>query len=129
VAEHPPGIDLEAIASRDAGLERFLMAPEQRGMIDDWPHGRDEALVLVWTLKEAVLKARRSGFRTSPKKLRLSIHPVGERDEEIGVQNENAHPASGQARISVENGQEWTVSYTSVPTDRANYWFAVAIPG
>lgn len=129
IAPHPVGLDLEAIVERDPGLERFLMHPDDRGLLEALPYDHSASLVLVWTLKEAVLKARRSGFRTSPKKLRLSIHPVGEKNEEIAVQNENAHPASGQARISVEKGRDWMVSYTSVLSDTAAYWLAVAVPG
>ena len=88
ISEQPVGVDLEEIVPRDAGLERFLMAPDQRGVIFEWPYDRDEALVLAWTLKEAVLKARRSGFRLSPKKLHLTLNDTGFRVRGEGRSND-----------------------------------------
>lgn len=120
ISEQSVGVDLEEIVPRDAGLERFLMAPGQRGVISDWPYTRDEAIVLAWTLKEAVLKARRSGFRLSPKKLHLTLNETGSEDEE-----------RGEATISVEGGTTWRVLFERLRfTEDAgarSFWCAVGI--
>ncbi len=106
-ARHPIGADLDHIQPRDSAIERFLFAPEDRGLVDALPYDADAALVLCWTLKEAVLKARRSGFRTSPKDLQLTVQP-------------EAH----SARVDVEEGKRWTLSYARLD----EYWGAVAVP-
>ncbi|MEF8939339.1 MAG: 4'-phosphopantetheinyl transferase superfamily protein, partial [Salinivenus sp.] len=77
-APHPVGVDLEQIQPRDPGIADFLFRPEDRGLVERLPYAFDAALILCWTLKEAVLKARRSGFRTSPKALRLAVDPEAE---------------------------------------------------
>ncbi len=107
IAEHPLGIDLEAIRPRDAAVAEFLFAPDDRGLIEQLPYAFDAALVLCWALKESVLKARRSGFRRSPKELRLSVAPE-----------------EGRARIQVEEGRTWTVTYARI----GDFWGTVAVP-
>ena len=61
VADRRVGIDLEGIAPRHEGLPRFLLHPEERPAFEALP------------LEEATLKALRTGFRRSPKKLRLDV--------------------------------------------------------
>lgn len=111
VSEAAVGADLEHITERDPALKRFLLHPDDRGLVDDLPYAPDAALVLVWTLKEAVLKARRTGFRTSPKKLRLNVAPES-RTAQVVVQDGDA-PAS-----------LWQVAYQRAGA----YWCAVAVP-
>lgn len=106
-AQHAIGADLEHIKPRDPAIADFLFAPEDRGLVDTLPYGPDAALVLCWALKEAVLKARRSGFRTTPKALRLRVDP-----------------ARGTAAVQVEGGQAWTVFYARL----GDYWGTVAVP-
>lgn len=101
------GIDLEGIQPRDSGILDFLFHPWDRGIVESMPYGADAALVLCWALKESVLKARRSGFRTSPKALQLDVEPDAER-----------------ASIHVEGGEAWTVYYTRID----GYWATVAVP-
>ncbi len=67
------GIDLETIQPRHPDLYKFIFHPDEFGLMDDAPLNRDELLILCWTLKEATLKGMKTGFRCSPKKLRLSI--------------------------------------------------------
>ena len=120
ISEQPVGVDLEEIVPRDPGLERFLMAPDQRGVISDWPYAWDESLVLAWTLKEAVLKARRSGFRLSPKKLHLTLNDTG-----------SEHEGRGEATISVEGDTTWSVLFERLRfTEDAgarSFWCAVGV--
>ncbi|MDX1547343.1 MAG: 4'-phosphopantetheinyl transferase superfamily protein [Rhodothermales bacterium] len=67
------GVDLERIAPRHPDLARFLLHPEERAYFDALPLDHTRSCILYWTLKEATLKALRTGFRTSPKKLRLDV--------------------------------------------------------
>lgn len=72
-ALQPVGLDLEQIQPRSPRIRQFLFAPSDRALPDALPYSENSALLLCWTLKEAVLKARRSGFRCSPKAIRLSV--------------------------------------------------------
>ncbi len=107
VASRPVGVDLEVIRPRRPDLYRFVLHPDEYGLLETLPHDHDAAQVLVWTLKEAVLKAMRTGFRTSPKKLRLTVEPV-----------ERA------ATVRVEEGGWWTLRYE----EQDGYFVAVAFP-
>ena len=69
------GIDLETIASRHERLYQFILSEEEYPLLDALPMDRDRILILCWTLKEATLKGMRTGFRCSPKKLKLHIDP------------------------------------------------------
>lgn len=73
VAPRPVGIDLEHIAPRHENLSRFLLHPDEYAAFDALPLDHTRSVILCWTLKEATLKALRTGFRRSPKKLRLAI--------------------------------------------------------
>jgi 4'-phosphopantetheinyl transferase len=106
-ARHHLGADLEHIEPRDPAITRFLFAPEDRGLVEALPYDADAALILCWVLKEATLKARRSGFRTSPKDLHLTVDPEAE-----------------TARVEVAEGGRWTLVYARLD----GYWGAVAVP-
>jgi 4'-phosphopantetheinyl transferase len=106
-ARTPIGVDLEQIQARDPAIATFLFRPADRGLVDRLPYGPDAALILCWSLKEAVLKARRSGFRTSPKDLRLTVDPDSE-----------------TAGIEVDGDPPWHVVYARFD----GYWAAVAVP-
>lgn len=67
------GVDLERIAPRHPELHRFLLHPDEYGRFETLPMERTRACILYWTLKEAALKALRTGFRLSPKKLLLDL--------------------------------------------------------
>ena len=107
VAQHPVGADLEAIRSRDPALVEFLFPPDEHGYVEALPYAFDAALVLCWALKEAVLKARRSGFRRSPKDLHLRLDPATE-----------------TAEVQVRGGRVWTLCYARLD----GFWGAVARP-
>lgn len=106
-ARHPIGVDLERIQPRDPGVIQFLFAPEDRGLVRSLPYETSSGLILCWSLKEAVLKARRSGFRTSPKDLKLDVRPQEE-----------------TARVQVEGGDTWLVHFARIE----DFWGAVALP-
>lgn len=106
-ARYPIGVDLEHIQPRDPGVIRFLFAPEDRGLVASLPYDTSTALILCWSVKEAVLKARRSGFRTSPKELKMDVRP----QEKI-------------ASVRVEGGGAWLVHFARLDA----FWGAVALP-
>lgn len=106
-APHAVGADLEQIQPRDPGIAEFLFRPADRGLVERLPYAADAGLILCWTLKEAVLKARRSGFRTSPKALRLTVAP-----------------ASDTAAVRVDPNGRWHLHYARLD----DYWAAVALP-
>ncbi|MFQ5571114.1 MAG: 4'-phosphopantetheinyl transferase family protein, partial [Rhodothermales bacterium] len=78
VAARRVGVDLERIAPRHPGLPQFLLHPEEYEPFDALPLDGTRGLILYWTLKEATLKALRTGFRLSPKKLRLELDLAGQ---------------------------------------------------
>jgi 4'-phosphopantetheinyl transferase len=94
IAPRPVGVDLEVIQPRRPDLFRFLLQPDDYGLLDRLPLEHDAAQVLIWTLKEATLKAMRTGFRVSPKKLRLSV------DAERQA-----------ATVSIGGGGSWSLVY------------------
>ncbi len=71
------GVDLEPIRTRSAALESFMLHPSERAEYHTLPLSTVDRRILYWTLKEAVLKALRTGFRRSPKHIRLVLN-VGE---------------------------------------------------
>ena len=73
VAERAVGVDLERIRPRRPDLPRFLLHPDEHDLLDRLDPDRTSALILCWTLKEATLKAMRTGFRCSPKEVRLDV--------------------------------------------------------
>lgn len=106
-ARHRIGVDLEHIEPRDPNVAQFLLHPDEQGLLDTLPYEKNTALLLCWTLKEAVLKARRTGFRTSPKTIHLTVE--AENDE---------------ATATVVGGERWILRFAELD----GYWGAVALP-
>ena len=78
LAERPVGLDLEAIRPRHPDLWRRILTPEEHSALDALGGPTDEAQTLLWSLKEAVLKARRTGLRAGMRSVRLgALDPVG----------------------------------------------------
>lgn len=100
------GVDIEAIAPRHSELHRFMLHPEEYDLLEQLPLDPERAHILLWTLKEAVLKAMRVGLRYSPRKLRLSI------DME-----------RASADVNTENGQTWYAYFE----EWDGYFVAVAV--
>jgi phosphopantetheinyl transferase len=67
------GIDVEVVRPRRPDLHRFMLSEDEYPLLDALPCDRTEAVILCWSIKESVLKARRSGLRLSPSELDLSI--------------------------------------------------------
>lgn len=99
------GVDIESIAPRHASLHRYLLHPDEHDLLDSVPLDPDRAQILVWTLKEATLKAMGTGLRFSPKKLRLHVDFAAER-----------------AVVEVEGGGRWSACFEQWD----NYYVALA---
>jgi 4'-phosphopantetheinyl transferase len=107
VADRPIGADLEEIRPRHPDLARFVLHPDEADLLDRLPLEPGQGLILCWTLKEATLKAVRTGLRLSPKKLRLEIDL----------------PAAS-AQVEVDGGAVWLARFE----ERDGYYVAVAYP-
>ena len=71
IAARPIGVDLEEIVPRREDLYRRILHTDEYGMLEllNLPH--NEAQILLWSLKEAVLKGLRTGFRRSAQSVHL----------------------------------------------------------
>ncbi len=101
------GIDLERIKPRHPELYRFILHPDEYHLLDSLDMDRDQILILCWALKEATLKGMKTGFRCSPKKLKISVDL----------------PAR-QARITADGGSAWQLGFEEVD----GCYLAIAYP-
>lgn len=108
VAERVVGIDLERIQPRHPDLPRFILHPDEYDYYEALPLDATRSPVLYWTLKEATLKALRTGFRLSPKKLQLDI--------DLAAQS---------AQVTLEDGQSLSARFA----EQEGCYVAVAFLG
>lgn len=107
VAPRAVGVDLERIAPRRRGIERFIFHPKERDLPRKLPLARADALTLCWAVKEATLKALRTGLQLMPSKLRLDLDL-----------------AARAAIVEVEARGIWQVRFDR----RGDFYLAVAFP-
>jgi len=68
------GADLERVEPRSALLVGdFFTAEEAARVAACPPDGRDRAITLIWSAKESALKARRTGLREDPRRVRIDL--------------------------------------------------------
>ena len=77
VADGPVGVDLERVAPRRPDLWTRILTPAERPLLDALGGPTDDAQTLLWTLKEAVLKAQRTGFRAGGRSVTLALDADG----------------------------------------------------
>ncbi|HYE97043.1 MAG TPA: 4'-phosphopantetheinyl transferase superfamily protein [Rubricoccaceae bacterium] len=82
--DHPVGVDLERVAPRHPDLLRRLLLPEEAPLLDALPLDEHDAPVLLWALKEAVLKGLRTGFRRPARSVRLLSLDDGRGQADLG---------------------------------------------
>lgn len=70
------GVDAERIAPRRPDLWRRLLRPDEHDVLDGLGGPTDRSQTLLWTLKEAVLKAERTGLRAGLRSVRLALDDV-----------------------------------------------------
>lgn len=73
VGRRPVGVDLEAIKSLRAEISRFVYHEADYALFDALPLDDARSQILAWALKEAALKARRTGLRFSPRRMRIEL--------------------------------------------------------
>ena len=109
VADVPVGVDLERVAARRPDLWRRILAPEEHALLDALGGPTDDAQTLLWTLKEAVLKGQRTGFRAGGQSVRMALDADG------------APPDLGRATATAR-GATWHVTFGR----QQDLWLAVA---
>jgi len=71
------GADLERVEPRSALLVAdFFTAAEAAAVAACSPAGRDRAIALIWSAKESALKARRTGLREDPRRMRVEADAI-----------------------------------------------------
>lgn len=93
IGDHAVAVDLERIKPRPASLYRFMLRPDESGLLDTVPGPDDRRIALLWSIKESVLKGRRTGLRHSPKSLHI-------------VRFDHA----GRAEVLADDGARWQVA-------------------
>ena len=73
VAERTVGVDIEEVKQRNPRLMQYILHPDEYRHFAMLPLDSDHKLVLAWTIKEAILKAKRTGLRVSPKNLKMEV--------------------------------------------------------
>ena len=111
VAPGAVGVDLERIAPRRPDLWRRILGPDEHALLDALGGPSDSVQTLLWTLKEAVLKAQRTGFRAGGRSVRLALGAAG------------APPDRGLATAASDAG-DWRVAFGR----ERDLWLAVAWP-
>lgn len=105
-APTPVGIDLEHIQKRRDDLWKFLLPPTDYEAFHALDTPQNEKNILLWVIKEAVLKGLKTGFRLSPKKIQAHIN--------LDAQ---------EALVTDHIGQHWVVPFTR----HEDCWLAVAL--
>jgi 4'-phosphopantetheinyl transferase len=77
IAKRTVGVDLERVSQRRPDLWRRLLRPDEYAVLEATGGPTDEVQTTLWSIKEAVLKGQRTGFRAGARSLR--ILEVGER--------------------------------------------------
>jgi phosphopantetheinyl transferase len=88
------GVDIEALRARQPELYRRILREDEYVLLDHFSD-HDRAQVTLWALKEAVLKAQRTGLRTPARAVSLQIDTDRQR---------------GRARV--DGGAEWELRFT-----------------
>ena len=73
VASGAIGVDVEVLRPRHPELYRRILHPDEYPLLDSVSEGWSEGQVMLWAMKEAVLKACRTGFRVAARDVRLSL--------------------------------------------------------
>lgn len=104
VGEQPIGVDLERIVPRLPDLYRRILHPDEYPLLKEIDLDHNTAQVLLWSLKESVLKGLQTGFQRAAQSVRL------------------ADVRDGYARADTGDGPQWTLRYTR----RDNVWVTLA---
>lgn len=106
VSTGPVGIDLERVVKRNPALRERILQPSELEFLNDRP-GESDVLVLLWSLKEAVLKGLRTGLRRPVRDIRIT------------------HLDNGHAAADAGDSGVWNLAYERLD----DVWVSVAWPG
>lgn len=91
LARHPLGVDLELPIAPEAIPWNMLREDEHAHLGALLPETRQRAFMTLWSRKEAVVKALKSGFSTPPEAVRISLEgilSISDITQKIGVLGE-----------------------------------------
>lgn len=94
VSPRAMGMDMERLTMRSPGVYRYFLSKKEYTFLEGTELDHDQLQILLWTLKEGVLKGLRTGLRISPKDLEII---------EIDY--------SGTARLKDGSGAFWQLSW------------------
>lgn len=115
-SEFPVAVDLERIKSRPASLYRFMLHPDEFELLERVPGPDDRRIALLWSIKESVLKGRRTGLRHSPKSLRINVQTATGETPALSRDGEPAGVVpAGRAFVRADDGDVWQVAYDLDP--------------
>lgn len=112
IAERAVGLDVERIRAPHPRLYERILSPRERVMVEALPVSLEQATLLVWTLKEAVVKGLRTGLRRPMRSLELEIDYQGRRASVDGVHGE------WEANFAVVDGYLVSLAYRLDAGDR-----------
>ena len=105
----PVGIDIEAVAERDAGTEEIALTPAERALLDERAGGDRAALFTrLWTAKEAVAKALGTGLAGRPHDFEVAS-PAATGDDDLTLV------------VTVPDGTVYRVETTMITNDATVY--------
>jgi len=110
LAAVPVGVDLEAVRPRRPDLWRRILRDDEQSVLASLGGPSDDTQTLLWTLKEAVLKAQRTGFRAGGRSVRLTLNADG------------SPPDRGRASAHAEASGDWSLAFGR----EGDLWVAVA---
>ncbi len=84
IAERPVGVDLEEIVPRRPDLYRRILHTNEYGLLESLGLPHNDAQLLLWSLKESVLKGLRTGFRRSAQTVYLDDLSDGSGHAHVG---------------------------------------------
>lgn len=73
IANGPIGVDVEAVRPRRPDLWTRILRADEQDVFRALGGATDDAQTRMWTMKEAVLKAQRTGFRAGAQSVRLQL--------------------------------------------------------
>ncbi len=71
IANQRVGVDLERVSTRRPDLWQRLLRPDEHSVLESLGGPTDETQTRLWSIKEAVLKGQRTGFRAGAQSLRI----------------------------------------------------------
>lgn len=73
VASRPIGVDVEAFKLRRADLYERILDPSEYHLLEELGESHQRAQIVLWAIKEAVLKTNRSGLRVAMRRVGIEI--------------------------------------------------------